>query len=536
MSSPFASQLGTNYCPEDAEVAQIEALLVEPCFQLKRLDDEIAVMRKTLNKLAEERDALADYVNAHRTLISPLRRLPLDIIQEIFMACLPTHRNCVMSAQEAPVILGRICSSWRTISLSTPRLWSRLHIVEPTPARPWDTSCPSLDLLQVKSAQRLEVATAWLQRSGTCPLSISLESRFNYDITPPLSPSSHVFLNTLISFASRWQNVSFAISPLEAQSLLRLTEDDVPLLKSLEINERPGGPGPHYDAQWNISQGSILHAPTLSRFSLHGGHVHSSSLPLRWSNLTALTLLNSGGDQTCQVILDILSRCSQLQSCMVLVREPPDGYLQDSIMECPFLHTLHISSSPLPLQTSGRLLSRLSVPELQDFQLRGEAQAHDTSDVDNLASALAASTRLEFVNIDSAIFSTPCLMEFLRRLPPTIQHLHILKEPWSPPYLYAVVDDSIFQELEASPHLLPALNELVITECRGVSDEVLLRFIVSRMPTLRRVDMNFEREMQVDILPSLQSFLEAGAQISVTYFPSTQFSPWRGLPDVPPWP
>ncbi|KAJ6456394.1 hypothetical protein C8R45DRAFT_1034332 [Mycena sanguinolenta] len=36
------------------------------------------------------------------------------------MACMPTHRNCVMSAAEAPVILGRICSSWRAISIHRP--------------------------------------------------------------------------------------------------------------------------------------------------------------------------------------------------------------------------------------------------------------------------------------------------------------------------------------------------------------------------------------------------------------------------------
>jgi hypothetical protein len=40
---------------------------------------------------------LGAYVDTHKALISPARRLPLDIIEEIFVACLPTHRNCVMS-------------------------------------------------------------------------------------------------------------------------------------------------------------------------------------------------------------------------------------------------------------------------------------------------------------------------------------------------------------------------------------------------------------------------------------------------------
>ncbi|KAJ7697841.1 hypothetical protein B0H17DRAFT_912889, partial [Mycena rosella] len=121
--SPFISKLGTNYCPEDAEIAAIRILLGEPTRRLLDLDDEIAGLRKALDKLTKVRAGLSAYVDAHRALISPLRRLPIDIIEEIFMACLPTHRNCVMSAMEAPVLLGRICSSWRALSLSTPRLW-----------------------------------------------------------------------------------------------------------------------------------------------------------------------------------------------------------------------------------------------------------------------------------------------------------------------------------------------------------------------------------------------------------------------------
>ncbi|KAJ6594657.1 hypothetical protein B0H19DRAFT_912125, partial [Mycena capillaripes] len=131
MSSPFAAQLGTNYCPKDEEIIDIKALLVEPTLRLKRLDEEIADLQKAINKLAAERDGLGTFVESHKALISPVRRLPLDIIQEIFVACIPTHRNCVMSASEAPVLLGRICSSWRAISLSTPRIWARIHIVEP---------------------------------------------------------------------------------------------------------------------------------------------------------------------------------------------------------------------------------------------------------------------------------------------------------------------------------------------------------------------------------------------------------------------
>ncbi|KAJ6580846.1 hypothetical protein B0H19DRAFT_891174, partial [Mycena capillaripes] len=123
MSSPFAAQLGTNYCPKEEEIIDIKALLVEPTHRLKGLDKEIAELQKAIDKLATERELLEAFLEGHKALLSPVRRLPLDLIQEIFITCLPTRRNCVMSASEPPVLLGRICSSWRAISLSTPRLW-----------------------------------------------------------------------------------------------------------------------------------------------------------------------------------------------------------------------------------------------------------------------------------------------------------------------------------------------------------------------------------------------------------------------------
>ncbi|KAJ7022737.1 hypothetical protein C8F04DRAFT_1194247 [Mycena alexandri] len=54
MCSPFAPHLGTNYCPKDEEVLKLNAFLVEPSLQLKRLSDEIADLHKTLDKLEEE--------------------------------------------------------------------------------------------------------------------------------------------------------------------------------------------------------------------------------------------------------------------------------------------------------------------------------------------------------------------------------------------------------------------------------------------------------------------------------------------------
>ncbi|KAJ7769910.1 hypothetical protein B0H16DRAFT_1307084 [Mycena metata] len=167
MDSPFSAKLGTNYSPEDEEISEIRAFLVEPTLRLNRLDDKIAELEQAIQKLKEERDDFRAFVDAHKALVSPVRRLPIDLIQEIFVACLPTNRNSAMSAFDAPLLLGRICSSWRTISLSTPRLWTTLHVVNPS------VSLKEVDATQFAEivALRLAAAKMWLERSNPYPLS-----------------------------------------------------------------------------------------------------------------------------------------------------------------------------------------------------------------------------------------------------------------------------------------------------------------------------------------------------------------------------
>ncbi|KAJ7892808.1 hypothetical protein B0H14DRAFT_2685809, partial [Mycena olivaceomarginata] len=83
--------------------------------------------RRTHSRTLRTADQIQAYIGSHKALISHPRRLPVDILREIFVACLPVDRNAVMSAQEAPLLLGRICSTWRSIVLTTPRLWASLH-------------------------------------------------------------------------------------------------------------------------------------------------------------------------------------------------------------------------------------------------------------------------------------------------------------------------------------------------------------------------------------------------------------------------
>ncbi|KAJ7234865.1 hypothetical protein B0H12DRAFT_152642 [Mycena haematopus] len=555
MASPFASRLGTNYCPKDKEVLEIQALLVEPTLRLQRLDDEIAELQKAIDKLAEERDSLCTYVDAHRALISPVRRLPLDIIQEIFIACIPTHRNCVMSALEAPVLLGRICGSWRAISLATPRLWARLHIVEPPRGRYGFSNA----VVDEKVAQRLDVTKVWLGRSGQCPLSISLQSGPDYD-SPPATPTtsqtqSGHFLQELIPFAGRWQHIRLTTPPFVLQTIVHLTAADVPMLESAAFH--PQYQFPPRVVNWE--QFGMLGGPRMTSFSTTGNSFNPQlqSLPLRWHQLTELTIGGPAWETmiTSDMLLQTLSQCRELRTCSLVVNDgghpslfPPRSYSQHPPVELPFLHTFQLDCGSVACS----VLDRLSLPQLREFTMHG---VNDQSP----ASFLSLCIRLETLRIDSNSFTKLTLQESLRALPPTVLHLtinDITHGPSDVP-LVASLDDDVLAVLTPAPGpsgdvACPLLETLTITHCCLISDAALLRFITARMAAasessghdpecsttsaLERVSIQFNRQMTLNILPSLTPFTEKGFDAAISYVLefTTHFSPWQGLADAPP--
>ncbi|KAJ7484550.1 hypothetical protein FB451DRAFT_1232847 [Mycena latifolia] len=531
MDTPFAQFLGTNYCPEDQEIAHIKTLLVEPTRRLNLLDSEIARMKQVMDKLTTERDNLGAYVEAHRALISPFRRIPLDIIQEIFTACLPTHRNCIMSAREAPVLLGRICSSWRALSLSTPHLWARLHIVEPT-----HLPRASLMLYEEKMAQRLEVAKTWLGRSGQCPLSISLEPGIVLDSD---SPYDGLLLRALIPFASRWRHIKFTIPISTADTLSHLVENDVPILQDITIYERPASR--HYYTPWTSFE--IFRGPKISNFSISSNAQGLSplDLPLRWSQLTELSLVdlipqwNLDSSLTRTKALQILSRCSQLRTCRIVVdfrrAGDPSEIAGMEIVECPFLHTLDLQFYPR-FSNEEPMFAHLTMPELRHLTLRGNLPTI----VPRISPILPASTQLESLDIADVLWRSG-IEKLLRGLPPSLQRLEA-----------SHLDDDALAALTPSPDVptptCPALRDLIILQCTSehaeVSDEALLHFIDSRMRTetcsrLDSVEIWFSRDMELDLAAKLGPFTDAGLHLSLRY-PTPEimdFSPWLGLENPP---
>ncbi|KAF8886247.1 hypothetical protein CPB84DRAFT_1685141, partial [Gymnopilus junonius] len=165
MQPHLVELLQNNNSPSTAAQADAKDLMSKPLQKLESKSEEIQSILASLKELEEERNGLDKTIEEYSLILSPIRRIPSELLQEIFYYCLPDHRNPVMSFKEAPMLLAIICRSWRSIVLSSPRIWARLHI----PLLLYNGHPDSKMMLE-----RRHLVDTWLSRSGTCSLSISL--------------------------------------------------------------------------------------------------------------------------------------------------------------------------------------------------------------------------------------------------------------------------------------------------------------------------------------------------------------------------
>ncbi|KAJ7650907.1 hypothetical protein FB45DRAFT_703067, partial [Roridomyces roridus] len=131
--TPFKDLLYTNIVPSDAECRLIRDFVLSPSLELTDLSGRIQHLQGILDQLTHRRDGLTKFVEAHVQLATcTIQRLPYEVLEEIFAMSLPEDGYPSMTRTDAPLLLSRVCSEWRTLALSMPYLWSSLHITVPS--------------------------------------------------------------------------------------------------------------------------------------------------------------------------------------------------------------------------------------------------------------------------------------------------------------------------------------------------------------------------------------------------------------------
>ena len=149
--SPLRHLLKSNAIPSDSEEIAIRAVITdaEACIEelhsrFPARDRASQVMESQLLKINE----------THRALLSPVRYLPTEILQEIFLhyADNPSPNTAIT---KMPWRLGHISYRWREVALSFPPLWDNI---------------PKIYISAAKSDRLYDRALIYLiQRSGTSP-------------------------------------------------------------------------------------------------------------------------------------------------------------------------------------------------------------------------------------------------------------------------------------------------------------------------------------------------------------------------------
>ncbi|KAJ7641199.1 hypothetical protein FB45DRAFT_1053769 [Roridomyces roridus] len=164
---------------------------------------EIDQFEQRIRALQVEQDFFQHRLDAYEY---PVLTLPNEIVSEIFIHFLPTYPHCPpMKGRESPTTLTHICRRWHEIALATPKLWRAIAV-----------------FYTQKRTKQTRLVQTWLNRSGSCPLSIRLG--------PSDLVSKEAFLAILLH-SERWHHVELGMPAPE----VALIKGPMPLLESFSL-------------------------------------------------------------------------------------------------------------------------------------------------------------------------------------------------------------------------------------------------------------------------------------------------------------
>ncbi|KAF8624711.1 hypothetical protein AX17_007042 [Amanita inopinata Kibby_2008] len=295
-----------------------------------------------------------------------IQSLSSEILSEIFLHCLSNQETTKSS--QPPLLLCHICSKWRKIALSTPRLWRRLSIK------------PSTRYLSRDVVERrlIRLARFYVDNVKDCTMSLHLELVRAGSWAPESENNWRNLCNELlVRHINRYHEISIQAPEFELIQLgafSRISAGQVHRLQSMKLHVR------------NSRQGDVIallsSAPRLARvaFGLQDGyvlddtwsnisqHFRPSLLPLPWGQLTHFCIHMS---ITLPVWYSLLPQLTSLEQCVILLdasdsQEENVVRLTNRPITLPSLTTLGITliSRDRPASFHG-----LEMPELNTLHL-----------------------------------------------------------------------------------------------------------------------------------------------------------------------
>ncbi|KAH7882806.1 hypothetical protein F5I97DRAFT_1899617 [Phlebopus sp. FC_14] len=180
--------------PTQASLSEARRELQTQRQQLAQLTDKISRAEEALAQIVSDRRhairemqceqyQLEEKVVRTLAYISPIKRLPHELLRHIFMFNFDDHPCCAW-------VLASVCVLWRRLALSIPRLWSKIRLVTTQSSSP-DTIRLWLERSGDKVPLDIEI---YLRVSGPLPDTTSRTRSPTPWLPPPPSPPPHYVL------------------------------------------------------------------------------------------------------------------------------------------------------------------------------------------------------------------------------------------------------------------------------------------------------------------------------------------------------
>ena len=526
--SLLASNLGTDcIATQPDQVARIKEFLAEPISKLNELQREIDQVKAHYDSLVEKHMELSRYIKQYEALIAPIHRLPVDVLREIFLHCLPTTHNAVISSEECPILLTRICSSWRRISLDTPVLWASIYIPIPGPHH----------VEAMKTAKtRAKAIKEWLGRSGGCVLDISLHGDQYSNIPTDIHD---IILDTLIPFSRRWGSLTCRTPPTSLRRITAIPASDLPHLHTLFLSCA-------YGDDW--AESGVIRAPRLRSITYGDTTQSFAQLPLSWAQLTEIAISGSvpgKENYSVSLIAKLLTACPMLRQFHLDIAFDSErqrhtyGPIERTQMTVVLRHLESLSilaNRPDLIQ----LLDALDAPALEQLDIRLQITPEIFSPLIMLLQRTAHT--LHTLTLDPRGLSCADLVACLSACSNlTALSLHSNGFGMTVPIRLELDDDFLWGLLvpyDGENFTVLSLRSFSCTISTKFSDAGVLEVLHARhaadrasvggFSTLSQVEIHFRRPQKDPMLTAIKDLAEMGVACDFFYFLGTR--PTKSLP------
>ncbi|KAK7043000.1 hypothetical protein VNI00_008738 [Paramarasmius palmivorus] len=486
---------------------------------------EISKLKTVIIARETKQQGLNKMIDHYRSLLSPIHRLPQELLTLIFESICDMNELHPSRAPSA-MVLSSVCGRWRELAMSTPSLWSSIRISCST----WDdNTCESLVYL----------TRIFLERSRSYPLKLDLDFiLFHFEYEEWTHAGSAFGL--LVQHSHRWLSLKLLVQRYDFDhTLFRSLRDQLPMLRYLSVDDEVGD-------DLDSESGTLFeHCPNLTSVQLRADRGFSAGIVLPWSQLVTLDV----PEGLIEPLLQVLKECSGLERLSLgeITRDYRDADDNSEEDEGPIFHSStirHLTIHATNIRQISRILKRITMPQLASIEIRRDARYNwglvgwneeIFADFMSRSACSITSMRLEVLPItDRQLISLLTLVPSLRTL--AIQE--VIKDRDDKP---ATISEDFLHHLtveyqipSSARHFLPQLSDLALTVSgKHLHEQALLQALSSRWTpdTSSQVDrlrafsltvVGSQGDSSPGCFASLQNFRDAGLRVATRHVLKSQ--------------